>query len=180
MFAKRISQRLAVAALAAVAATGCAVMTVHSYTEPTAQFARYRTFEWAPAEQLSTGDPRLDHNPFFQARVRAEVENRLAILGFAKTEAGADLLVHYHASVNERVDVNGADRDYGYCERAECRPYVVEAGTLTIDLIDARMRTLVWRGWAEGTVDGLIDNQPWLEQSIDNAVTHILDRLPRR
>jgi hypothetical protein len=23
---------------------------------------------------------------------------------------------------------------------------------------------VVWRGWAEGSVDGVIDNQQWLEQ----------------
>ena len=180
MLASRLFGRLAIATLAAVTIAGCAVMTVRSYAEPAAEFARYRTFAWAPEEQLATGDPRLDNNPFFQDRVRAEVEERLATLGFAKTAAGADLLVHYHANVTQRVDVNGADREFGYCQQTECKPYIVEAGALAIDLIDARTRTLVWRGWADGTVDGMIDNQPWLEESIDNAVTHILDRLPRR
>jgi hypothetical protein len=179
MFATRFFNRLAVVALAAGAISGCAAMTVRSYTEPAAQFPRYHTFAWAPAEQLATGDPRLDNNPFFQQRLRAKVEDRLAVLGFVKSET-PDLLVHYHANVSQRIDVNGADREYGYCEQSACRPYIVEAGTLAIDLVDARTRTVVWRGWAEGTVDGMIDDQRWLEESVDNAVTQILDRLPRQ
>jgi hypothetical protein len=38
---------------------------------------------------------------------------------------------------------------------------------------------MVWRGWAEDTVDAVIDNQRLLEQRIDKAVTRILQRLPR-
>jgi hypothetical protein len=57
---------------------------------------------------------------------------------------------------------------------------VYDAGTLLIDLVDARTNRLVWRGWAEGSVDGVIDNQEWMEARIDEAVTRILERLPRR
>jgi hypothetical protein len=101
--------------------------------------------------------------------------------GFEKATSGTpDLLLHYHASVTQRIDVNAIDRQYGYCNSDDCQPYVYEAGTLTIDVVDARANRLVWRGWAEGTVDGVIDNQGWLEQRIDDAVARILARLPRQ
>jgi hypothetical protein len=48
-----------------------------------------------------------------------------------------------------------------------------------IDLIDARSRRLVWRGWAEGDIDGVVDNQKWMEKRVDEAVAKIIERLPR-
>ena len=47
------------------------------------------------------------------------------------------------------IDVNEADQKYGYCD--ECRAEVYDAGTLTLDLIDAQTGRLVWRGWADRT-----------------------------
>ena len=47
-------------------------------------------------------------------------------------------------------------------------------------LVGTRTNKLVWRGWAEGSVDGVIDNQEWMEARIDDAVAQILQRLPRR
>ena len=37
----------------------------------------------------------------------------------------------------------------------------------------------VWRGWAEGSIEGAIDDQQWMENRIDRAVTQILAKLPR-
>ena len=63
--------RCAVVAIAAVAATGCATtMTVSSHVDRGIDFARYRTYDWGPADALPTGDPRLDRNPFFKDHVR--------------------------------------------------------------------------------------------------------------
>jgi hypothetical protein len=56
---------------------------------------------------------------------------------------------------------------------------VYDAGTLVVDLVDRRANKVIWRGWAEGSVDGMIDNQDWMEQKIDDAITRIMERLPR-
>jgi len=39
---------------------------------------------------------------------------------------------------------------------------------------------LLWRGWVEANVDGVVGNQHWMEAQIDEAVARIFDRLPRR
>ena len=49
-----------------------------------------------------------------------------------------------------------------------------------IDVVDGRTRALLWRGWAAGDIDGLVDNQSWLEAQVGQAVARILERLPRR
>jgi hypothetical protein len=164
-------------AAVALAIGGCAATRVGSYLERRADFSGYRTYEWAAPDAFSTGDPRLDNNTFFQERIRMSVDRALAARNFEKVSAGtADLVVHYHASVAQQVDVNGADQKYGYC--TDCRPFVFDSGTLTLDLVDRQTHTLVWRGWAEGSIDAAMATQDWMERSVDEAVAVILNRLP--
>lgn len=173
--------RFAAFTISALALAGCATVSVGSFRDRGADFTRYRTYDWGPPDSWSTGDPRLDNNPFFQERVRADVDEQLATRGFEKTTSGRpDLRIRYRASVTQRIDSPGIDRESGYCVTHDCGPYVYEAGTLLIDLVDTGTNRLVWRGWAEGSVDGVIDNQQWLEQRVDAAVTRIFKQLPRR
>src|SRR6185436_16334354 len=109
--------------------------------------------------------------PFFDERVRAEADRRLGARGFEKTSKTPDLLVHYHASMTQRIDTQDLDRQYGSCERGACRVEVYDAGTILIDLVDAHTNTLLWRGWAEGSLDGVVDNQAYMNTRISEAVT---------
>ncbi len=158
-------------------AAGCATLHVNSYAARGMDPARYHTYTWSPTDPETTGDPRLDSNQFFDTRVRAEVDDQLAARGFEKAPAsGPDLLVRYHMSVRQKIDVPRIDptdpQDHGEVG-------VYDAGTLLIDLVDPRTDQLIWRGWAEGSMEGEIDSQEAMERRIDRAVTKILDRLPR-
>ena len=174
----------------ALAACACASLSVSSFTEKGTDFSRYRTYTFAPPDTASTGDPRLDNNRFFNERVQAAIDKRLALRGFQKARGSrADTLVHYHANVNQRVELNDSGRSEcaavaatgnGTTLPVNCQPYVYDAGTLLIDLVDARTRKLLWRGWANGRMDGVLANQEWMEQRIDESVTRILEKLPRR
>jgi len=142
------------------------------------EFTHYSSYAWAADENFNTGDPRLDNNEFFQNRIRSDVDRTLAARGFEEAIlATADLTIHYHASTTEKIDVNELDSRYGYCE--DCHSSVYDAGTITLDLVDARTNRLVWRGWSEGSLDG-IDSQAILEARVDEAITKILQRLPPR
>jgi Domain of unknown function (DUF4136) len=168
----------ALVAAGAVATIGCATMQVHSYVHRGEVFSRYHTYAWAPEDQLRTGDPRLDNNPFFLRRLESDVDRHLAGRGLEKVATDAsDLVIHYHVSITQEINANQLDTQYGYrCD--DCEPYVYDSGTLLIDLVDARSNQLVWRGWSEGTMDNAIDNQDFMEQRIDEAVGKILARLP--
>ena len=175
---RRFEQTAAIA-ISALVLTSCASMHVHSYLEPGASLTRYHTYNWASDDRLSTGDPRLDNNSFFLERFQSEVDKRLTAREFEKTTTTTpDVWLHYHASVDQRLDVNRADLQHSGCE--DCTSSVYDVATLMIEFIDARTNRLVWRGWAEGNFDGAIDNQDWMEQRIDDAVARILTRLPRR
>jgi PBP1b-binding outer membrane lipoprotein LpoB len=169
---------VAAAAAGAIVLAGCAA-TVRSYTDRRTDFTQYRTYAWGAPDTFTTGDPRLDNNSFFRDRLHADVDTNLAARGFEQTDTGeADVLLHYHVNITQRIDVNQIDQRYGYCE--DCRPEVYDAGTLTLDMVDAGTGRIVWRGWAERSIAGVLDKHEWMAREIDEAVARILARLPWR
>lgn len=176
-------RRIAVITLGGLLAASCATMGIGSYVSRGIDFTTYRTYEWGPADALPTGDPRLDNNAVFIDHFEGAVEKAMAARGFERASSGAvpDLLLHYHASITQRIVVNEVDRRFGECPSYDCGPRteVFEAGTLLIDVVDARTRRLVWRGWAEDGVAGALANQDRLEQLIDEAVSGMMLRFPR-
>ena len=170
------------AAIAALAVTSCATMNVGSHVERGLDVSQYRTYDWGPADALPTGDPRLDKDPFFQDHVQGAVEKELAARGFeGSTSDTPDLLIHYHASISERIDIDRMDRERGYCYGDGCSPSVVEyeAGTLVLDIVDARTNRLIWRGWAQGSVKGMLDSQDTMTRQVNEAVTRMFKIFPR-
>jgi hypothetical protein len=176
----RINSLIAATAIAiALALNGCATVRTHSYLERGIDFGDYRTYAWGPVGSLSTGDPRLDNNQIFIGLVEAAVDRQLAAKGFEKTRRpAAQLLLHLHARLDQRIESNSIDREHRRRAVAEYPPFVYEAGTLLLDLVDTRTNRLAWRGWAEGSLGAVIDNQDRMEASIDNAIAKILARLP--
>ena len=175
--------RLIAVAFCALAVMSCATMNVSSHVQSGIDFARYRTYDWGPADALPTGDPRLDKDPFFQDHLLGAVEKQLAARGYERSASGTpDLLIHYHASINQRIDVNRADREHGYCYEDDCQAGVVEyeAGTIVLDIVDTRTNRVIWRGWAQDSVEDVLNNQDRMAQKIDEAVRRMLARVPPR
>jgi hypothetical protein len=168
--------------VAAFAASGllaaCATTNVNSFAARGVDFTQFRTYGWGAEVEAPTGDPRLDSNPFFRTRILASAERELAARGFEKVSSGTpDLVLHYHASVRQRLDLSTVDQKYGECDT--CGASVFDQGTLTLDLVDPRTNKLVWRGWSERSLEGVIDNQDVFEKQIDQAVARIVRQVPR-
>ena len=175
--------RLTALAMVALAATRCATLSVSSHMQRGLNFAQFHTYDWGPADAFPTGDPRLDQNPFFRDHVEGAVEKQLAAKGFERSTSGTpDLLIHYHASIDQRIDVDRVDHKYGYCYDETCRAGVIdyEAGTLVLDIVEARTNRVIWRGWAQGTVEDILHNQDKMARRIRDAVSQMLERLPGR
>jgi hypothetical protein len=175
-------ERAALVAAAGLLVVGCATMGVSSFVDRGVNFAQYRTYGWGPADALPTGDPRLDSNPFFKDHVEGAVDKTLASRGFTRPASGTpDLLIHYHASVTQRLDVNTADRRHGYCYD-DCQPRITEyeEGTLVLDFVDPRTNKVVWRGWAKDTIEGVLEDQSLMERRIDEAVRRMMEQFPGR
>ena len=177
---RRVLQTVTVT-VSVLAASCATTMTVSSHVDRGLDLSPYRTFEWGPADALPTGDARLDKNPFFKDHVQGAVEKGLSARGLELTSAESpDLLIHYHANITTRIDVNRLDRARGYCSGGDCPPEIVEyeSGTLVLDIVDARNNRLIWRGWAQNRVEDMLDDPDRMAKTIERAVTQMLLRLP--
>jgi hypothetical protein len=180
---RRLFLRITVIASAAMLA-GCATLGVGSHTDRGLVWSKYKTFDWGAADALPAGDPRLDKDPYFQDRVEGAIEKAMAAHGFARSAASEqpDVVIHYHANVMKRRDVDQIDRGSGYCSTTDCQPRIndYEAGTLVVDIVDAGSNVLIWRGWAQGSLEGVLGNRDRLRRRIDESVRQMFENLPRR
>jgi hypothetical protein len=175
---------LAAAGLLPLAATGCvAPINVSSHVQPESDFSRYRTFAWADADALPRSDPWLDRNPTFADHMYGAVERQLAGRGIELVDATgqADLLVHYHATVTERLEIARATVGNSNCRTETCPDTVAEFEqcTVVLDVVDARTRQLVWRGWSEHRLDDLFASDETLARDVGRGVALMLARFPR-
>jgi Domain of unknown function (DUF4136) len=172
-----------VIAVTGFALTGCATMRVSSHVERGLDFSQYRTFDWGPRDALPVGDPRLEKDPFFRDQVEGAIEKQMAARGFERSAASdtPDVRIHYHASINTRFDVR--EENYsGNCDDDDvCQSRVIEyeAGTLVVDIVDEQTNRLIWRGWAQDSVEGVLGHNDRLNRKIDEGVIRMFARLPR-
>lgn len=168
--------------VAAAAAAGCLTLTpVSSHVQRGVDFARFRTYDWGPADALPVTDTRLRENPVFVDDLHGAIDTELQRRDLVRARAGrADLLVHYHAAVTERLEVEARSGRFRDCAGDDCRPTVNEydAGTLVIDVLDASTRQLVWRGWAEHRLEDMLDDPAMVKRRVQAAVRRIFDTFP--
>ena len=164
-----------------VAVAACAAMRVTVDIAPGADFSSYQTYAWDPEYVDPTDDPRMD-NTFFDSRVKSFVSEGLEARRLREVSAGsADLLIHYHASVNQRADVYTVDSEHGYeytGEEDQTYEYEYEEGTLVLCVADPETSQIVWRGWVQTNVEGVMDNPDRMEQRLAEAVRRVLERFP--
>ena len=146
----------------------CSSVAVKSDFDANANFAQYKTFDFMPHKS---------GNPLNNKRVEAAIEQELVAKGLQKQTAGRpDLLVAYHTNVKDKIDVDTYGYRYGrYGRRVGTYTTVqkYQQGTLVVDLVDAKEKELVWRGWAKGEVNDSI-----AKEKIDDTVGKILDKYP--
>ena len=175
----RSSACFGLALVAALLVASCAPVRVNSYVGRDFDLRRYHTYAWAPPDTFSTGDPRLDNNTFFLERVQRAVDSHLRQKGFEKVGDGQpDFVVHFHARVEQRLDVTELRPNEPRCQAGDCPPFAYDAGTLLVDLVDPRSNQLMWRGSAERAIQGVIDDQAWMDATVDDAVRRIMERFP--
>jgi hypothetical protein len=134
-------------------------------------FSRYKTFGWSLAQEPAK-------NPANHVRITRAVEQNLAGRGVTlATDGNPDLYLMYYAKVEESVKVTGKSAG-SYWEPTNLRTMVdvgkVKAGTLILEMYDARTKDLVWRGVA--TTVGLRPDR--VEEEIGAAVKKLLADYP--
>jgi hypothetical protein len=141
-----------------------------------ASFSRFRTYAWTRGTELTD---ELDH-----ARVVRVIDTALAAKGLEWLEhsASANVLVAYHASFDQNLEISGAvggpglnglSGDAG--EAAGVQP--VPMGTLVLDISDARTGAIVWRSLGSTDIKPT-DNRESRDEKIAKATKKMLKNYP--
>jgi hypothetical protein len=141
-----------------------------------ADFSKYRSYAWVRGTNL---DDPLNHN-----RIVRAVDAQMASKGLAVVDAGAspDLLVAYHATFDKSLAINGFSSGWGGYRFGGMRTGSVRAdeitvGTLIVDMVDARTKTIVWRGMATKDLD--VNAKPEKrDKSINQAAAKLFKHYP--
>lgn len=170
-----------VAIVVALSSACAPAITIGVNTAPDLRTAAYRTFTWELPDQFPTGDPRLDNNPFFVRELQNAVSVELGELGLREGNASSDLTVHFHATVQNRVDVFEADRAAGYDVSGYGTATQVmqyEEGTVLVDVAERTTKKLLWRGWMQTDLSGTIGNNAALGERVRRGMAKLFERFP--
>ena len=176
--------------LAGLLLSACAsAPQIETRQAPDAEFSRYDTFAFVDP----LGTDRAGYASLISRQLKFSIRRELEMLGFEYTEepAQADMLVNAHTHLDEKIRARQVadplmgptywDYRYGfytswpsYSTRTELTQYSV--GTLTIDLVDARDRVMVWEGFARNEVSEKTRRDA--AKGLDEAVASIFARFP--
>jgi len=175
---------LAVALLLALG--GCAAtkpsMQIRSDRNPAANFALYKTYAWATMPEQGGQWPAADDRVAFDWSVRSLVDQEMTRLGYQQVGYDrADLLVDYMVDTRRELlsDTFGDYSTYraqgGTESRGQAWVQGYKQGTLTVEITDPRLRTLVWYGSATAVV-----NPELRAQRLPKAIAQIFQSFPPR
>lgn len=166
-------------------ASGCSSISVKQDYDREADFSALKTYDWMQTPPAATGDVKaaLERNSLLDKRVRSGVDAQLSAKGYQKETAGPDFYVIYHTGIEDKVNVT--DWGYGYAGYGRygmgavhsVDVYEYQEGTLIVDVIDAKTKQLIWRGFATGTVDPDADAEK-REKKLNEAITKMMAQFP--
>ena len=164
---------MSMTALALFGTTASAQTVSYDYDRGT-DFSRLKTYSWVPGTNLRD---ELNHK-----RIVAAVDAQLAAKGMTRVEAGADVLVAYHASFDRDLQINATSSDWGgYRWSANrfgsARVSEITTGTVIVDLVDAKSKTIIWRGTATKEVDTKADPEK-RDRNVNRAAEKLFKNYP--
>ncbi len=179
---KRVTLILALLGTAVVLGS-CASVNYVTDFDRNHDFSSDHTFAWYRLPPRPGRDaPRRAPNDIVAARIRRSVTSTLESKGLTSSPAGsADLLVTYNIALQRRMHVYSGGWGhpyYGCCGwggGGYTTTRVVTEGTLIVDILDAKSRSLVWRGIAEGAFTAPNPD----EATVVKIVSRLLAEFPR-
>lgn len=166
-----------------LAVLGCAPsITVKHDFDKEANFAALKTFAWLPmpVDPAAGVKSAMERNSLLDKRIKQSVDAQLAAKGYQVDVNNPDFVVTYHTGAEDKVNVT--DWGYGYGRYGAWHGggvdvYQYTEGTLILDVIDWKSKQLVWRGFAQGTIDPDAPTEK-REQKLNEAVTRMLANFP--
>ncbi len=139
----------------------------------------YKSYAWLPLKEIESKNNPLVYNELTDKRIKKAVETQFQVKGIQYTPENPDLRIHYHIIVDNRSAVRPAAYGYYYSPywmRNQYDVYQYREGTLIIDLMDAKNKNLIWRGWGISVLN--TNDIDLTEADINEAVYKILKEFP--
>jgi hypothetical protein len=156
----------------ALGATSCATtanVAATSDFDHAVNFRAYKTWAWYPKQANDTeGGPARGYESFTDQRIRDAVTKDLTAKGLTEVanNASPDVYVAYSVRVENKQQLAGgypySPYGYGYggygygfggYPYGGGRAYNYKAGTVIIDIVDAKRKELAWRGTGQAQLD---------------------------
>jgi Domain of unknown function (DUF4136) len=163
---------------------GCSPLSeIGSQQAANASFARRSTFKFLPDKSVGS------LAGYWRAYLWQDILSVLNAKGYRFFPARqTDLLVAYHIVLQDNetlgdLDPNLAPGQAAIVDQAKLqdpkRPGAPAKGSIVIDFIDPKSKSLLWRGWARTTLDQ-VQPGPSMQKLSKLAVNQILAKLPSR
>ncbi|HET7294974.1 MAG TPA: DUF4136 domain-containing protein [Vicinamibacteria bacterium] len=161
-----------------LATTAALAQSVTYDFDTSADFSRLRTYAWVSGTNVRD---ELNHK-----RIVAAIDAQLAARGLKRVEPASnpDALVAYHATFDKDLRINGFSSGWGGYRFAASRSGTATVdeivnGTLAVDIVDAKTRSIVWRGIASREVDAKASPEK-REKNIRRAAEKMFKNYPPR
>lgn len=164
-------------------ASGCASgPEIRVDMDSRANIKAYRTFGFFPS--VSTDGP--GYSSLLSTRLKSATAAQLEKNGYKYSANEPDLLVNFYLRIVNKQELRSTGGYYGYRQGYYGTwtgyPYVetvnYKQGTLSVDLVDAKQKQLVWQGVAEGVVSEESQQNPG--PAIDRVVAEIFSNFPNQ
>jgi len=165
------------ALLLALAAGLASATTVRTNFLPETDFSGYRTYRWVVVENA----PPIDS--ITNEQIKRAIDKQLAAKGWTKVEGSddADAYVACQVAIERREELH-VYGGYGYGWRWGTGPSsvmttTIDIGTLTLDIYDPKLKTMVWRGTASDSLRSKTTPEK-REKRLDKAMGKLLAKFP--
>ena len=161
--------------------------TITSETRAGVDIAQYKTYGWfTPLATDNAG-----YSSIISSNFKAAIQNEMAARGYVYDANAPQLLININATSQERMEVNSAPSVsmgyYGYrggfgyglgmpIYGADVETSYYKVGTVTIDVVDAQKKELIWTGTLEGVLNKKAMENP--NAAIQSAVSQIYAQYP--
>ncbi|WP_309642612.1 DUF4136 domain-containing protein [Flavobacterium sp.] len=155
----------------------CGSVHVNTDYDKAVDFTQYKTYAY-----YKTGIDKVEISDLDKKRILRSIDEAMLAKGFTKTDT-PDLLININAKSEKNVNMNQFYAGYGYGWGFGWSPYwgggtsltTSTDGILTIDLIDAKKKELIWQGEGSGYLTKDTNEK---DENIKEFVTKILAQYP--
>ena len=193
----RCKSKLIVALVCIGALSGCATKPdTFAQQDPHVDLYAFKTFSFmepapglpsgAPPGLPSGGPPGLPsgggYSTLINERLKEATRAQLESFGYVYDESNPELRVNIVLAVQDRAEIrstpNAGPLGYMGWGASDIETVQYRYGTLVIDLVDAKRRTMVWRGVAEDRITR--KNMQDVDGTVRDAVRELFAKYPRK